>query len=110
MPTTYRPCSAPGCPNLSTRHLCSYHLLPTLPKRASPGARGYGYDWRQTRKRVLVDRPDCQICGAPATQVDHLLPIRQGGTSDDDNLVACCARCHSSKTAARDGGFGNPRR
>lgn len=34
----------------------------------------------------------------PATEVDHILPKRLGGSDDDDNLQALCKHHHSSKT------------
>lgn len=34
-----------------------------------------------------------------ATQVDHLVPIKKGGTDEQNNLVASCRHCNSSKGA-----------
>jgi 5-methylcytosine-specific restriction protein A len=51
-------------------------------------------------------------CGYPATVVDH----RQPHNGNDrlmyawDNLQAMTKQCHDRKTAAHDGGFGNPLR
>jgi 5-methylcytosine-specific restriction endonuclease McrA len=36
----------------------------------------------------------CHICGAPATDVDHLTPIGVGGDESLDNLRPACARCN----------------
>jgi 5-methylcytosine-specific restriction endonuclease McrA len=36
------------------------------------------------------DRWTCQECGAPATQVDHVVPVIDGGTDDPANLRALC--------------------
>lgn len=30
--------------------------------------------------------------------IDHIVPISQGGTNDDDNLQLLCAPCHTDKT------------
>jgi len=32
--------------------------------------------------------------------VDHYIPLRAGGTSDPENLVSMCWRCHGKKTEA----------
>ena len=34
-----------------------------------------------------------------ATEVHHVIPLEQGGTSEWSNLVALCKRCHSRETA-----------
>lgn len=61
--------------------------------------------WKDQRIRVLKrDGYTCQYCGADATQVDHVIPRKVGGTHDLDNLVACCAPCNSAK-GAKEGLF-----
>jgi 5-methylcytosine-specific restriction protein A len=58
--------------------------------------------WRNTRARVLFrDGWTCQQCGAPATHVDHVVPVLFGGTDHERNLQALCARCNISKGGAR---------
>jgi 5-methylcytosine-specific restriction protein A len=44
--------------------------------------------------------------------VDHIVPHRGDLTVfwDRSRWQALCASCHGRKTAARDGGFGNPLR
>lgn len=45
----------------------------------------------------------CQYCGAhpPATilHVDHIHPVAEGGTNDQDNLITACADCNLGKGA-----------
>lgn len=45
----------------------------------------------------------------PATDVDHIIPHKGNEDLmwDEENLQALCHACHSRKTAAEDGGFGN---
>ena len=44
------------------------------------------------------DGHKCHYCGNPEhLTIDHRLPISRGGSDDDDNLVACCKSCNSSK-------------
>lgn len=64
--------------------------------------RGPGYkqpgNWRTTTTRIL--RRDgwlCYLDGKPATSVDHIIPVAEGGTHNDDNLAAICPDCRSTK-------------
>jgi hypothetical protein len=45
--------------------------------------------------------------GQPATDVDHILPRRAGGSDEHGNLQSLAHGHHSRKTALRDGGFGH---
>jgi 5-methylcytosine-specific restriction protein A len=85
--------------------------------RGSSHERGYGWQWQQLRKRILTrDKGLCQVCLAegkfrPARDVDHIVHKADGGTDDDTNLQAICAKHHAEKTAreavaARLGGGG----
>jgi 5-methylcytosine-specific restriction protein A len=47
---------------------------------------------------VLRAQPACVVCGAPATDVDHITPKRLGGRDDMANLQALCHSCHTRKT------------
>lgn len=50
------------------------------------------------RARVLSEQPLCAVCGAPATEVHHIVPVSQGGTNVRENLVALCHACHARIT------------
>lgn len=83
--------------------------------------------WKALRLPVLVrDGFQCQECKRQGVfmwlkehttkddiqhqaHIDHVTPHRGDWEKfiDMDNLEAKCARCHSRKTAATDGGFGN---
>jgi 5-methylcytosine-specific restriction protein A len=65
-----------------------------------PSTGDYGAEWRRIRARVLGEEPNCRLCGAPATEVDHILPIAIGGTHDRANLRALCRADHKAATAA----------
>ena len=55
--------------------------------------------WRNARAPIFQrDGHICQSCGAPATHVDHILPLSQGGTDHPGNLQALCARCILAKS------------
>ena len=46
---------------------------------------------------IFAENPDCHYCGAPATVLDHVVPIARGGTSDRSNLVPACWNCNTMK-------------
>ncbi len=109
MPTSSKTiCTYPGCTTLVLRGRCSRHAYERKPEsRDGATKRGYDSSWRDVRKRYLARHPLCAYnrkCrpGTRATEVDHLLPIQQGGTSEWHNLRAACKACHSSKTARLD--------
>lgn len=39
----------------------------------------------------------CAYCQAPATTLDHVVPISRGGAHSKSNLVPACKSCNSSK-------------
>jgi 5-methylcytosine-specific restriction protein A len=56
-------------------------------------------DWTKTRARILArDGHRCAMCGSRATDVDHIVPVSQGGSEVDSNLQSLCRTHHASKT------------
>jgi 5-methylcytosine-specific restriction endonuclease McrA len=63
--------------------------------------------WETTRKRILSrDKGLCQCAGCratgrirPAREVDHIIPVWEGGTDADANLQSINVECHKVKTA-----------
>lgn len=107
-----RPCSHPGCPELTHDRFCEQHAKaedaryrtyqrdPKINKR-------YDHRWRKIRNTYITKHPLCEHCQAngrvmPAQEVDHIIPLEDGGTHDEANLQALCKPCHSSKTARED--------
>lgn len=84
-------------------------------RRGSASSRGYDQTWRKVRASYLLRHPLCVVCGragrtVEAAEVDHIVPIANGGARlDERNLQALCHSCHSRKTARTDGGFGRRR-
>jgi 5-methylcytosine-specific restriction protein A len=65
-----------------------------------------GRAWAAQRGRQLAREPFCRDCRdagdeRPATEVDHVQPLADGGTNDDDNLRSLCAPCHAKRTRER---------
>lgn len=56
-------------------------------------------DWPRIRASVLErDGGACVMCGAPATDVDHVDP---SGPHEAGNLRSLCRTCHMRRTAAQ---------
>jgi 5-methylcytosine-specific restriction protein A len=83
-PTTTRP----RCPSCAATH---------QPAHAWGGRR-----WLAIRTEQLRCQPRC-FCGAPATEVDHIIQRSDGGADDFTNLQSLCHRCHNRKTKAAQG-------
>lgn len=65
---------------------------------AAPSS-GYGAEWQRRRRAHLEEEPNCRQCGAPGTDVDHILARALGGSESDDNLQTLCNPHHRTKTA-----------
>ena len=102
-PRTPRPCPRPGCPNLRP---CPDHTRPDNRTDRTQSRTVYNStQWKNLRRQILELNPDCNgypegICHNGATEVDHVLPVEDGGDPfDETNLQPLCKRCHSRKTA-----------
>ena len=101
-------CCVPGCPAVACAGgRCAAHRgwaqASSDTHRRSASVRGYGRHWARLRLMHLAREPLCRHCMARgrltgAAEVDHILPLAQGGTNDDTNLQSLCKRCHSRKT------------
>lgn len=70
-------------------------------KRGSSAKRGYGYRWQKASKMFRDTFPRCATdrCGKWANEVHHVIPKRDGGGDNWDNLMSLCKECHSKLTA-----------
>jgi 5-methylcytosine-specific restriction protein A len=110
-----RQCAEPGCPGKTfDGSRCPRHAGAW---RNGRPASAYGSGWSKLRARVLAEEPTC-ACGAPATEVDHIVALAFGGSHDRGNLRGTCTPCHKRKTAEdsrrgrarkREGAFSRPR-
>lgn len=80
------------------------HNVPMLEAKAGTTPRIRGRKWVKTRQRIAVEQQfTCQGCGCVwlpwCDQVDHDVPLEQGGSNDDGNLNLLCDECHKRKTA-----------
>lgn len=51
-----------------------------------------------TKRSVFIrDNWECQYCGKPANEIDHVVPKSRGGTHEWSNVVAACKACNARK-------------
>ena len=84
MPDVKRFCEFNGCGELAEKgcHYCKKHMEQVRKQRTlvrnicrkTPYERGYDSRWAKARKIFLAQHPLCAVCGAPATDVDHIIP------------------------------------
>lgn len=95
-----RLCLHPHCPHPAThRGRCPTHSRAN--NRATHHYR-HIYNskrWAIVRRHILFSQPLCE-CGDIATDVDHMVPLDDGGDPyNPTNLQALCHPCHSRKTS-----------
>ena len=100
------PCSFPGCPNLTDRRYCGEHEKQMNQRyekyeRDPVTKKRYGKTWEKIRKRYVQFHPVCEMCFErgiirETEEVHHRVPLSEGGTHEESNLIALCKSCHSS--------------
>jgi 5-methylcytosine-specific restriction protein A len=111
-----------ACGRLSERSYCPAHEREAQARRLAAVAARYG--WRhaaarraaigsggrwETLRRAVYRRQDgrCALCGWPLGErweVDHIVPVARGGTSDLSNLRALHQACHRQVRGRRGAG------
>ena len=77
----------------------------TFVRRASTQSqRLTGSALQDRNARILGAEPLCRPCHSEerltaAIEVDHVIPLHEGGADDDSNLQPICLRCHHAKSA-----------
>ena len=66
--------------------------------------RFFAITWRQVRYRTFRrDKWTCVRCGRRAREVDHKIPLAEGGKEFDvDNCQSLCRACHLQKTISEN--------
>lgn len=99
-----RPCRFPGCPNLTDGVYCEEHArqmeqhYEKFQRGYSPGKR-YGRAWKRIRDRYVHKHPLCELClkegrYVAVEEVHHIVPLAEGGSNDESNLMSLCRSCH----------------
>ena len=70
------------------REHCSKGTIKKGARQASPGTIQYIYE---------RDGGTCVYCGNAASELDHVISIKDGGPSAKSNLVCSCSRCNQKK-------------
>ena len=100
-----KPCRHPGCKALVRgAAYCETHK----PKQGPHGSVGQRKTGRQgVKDRDRIKRRDCGLCQTclecgvirQGTEVDHTIPLSQGGADSDENKRLLCTQCHKAKSA-----------
>ena len=59
------------------------------------------YLTEQEKEQIIQDHDSCCVlcnCKSNKLQIDHIIPLGNGGTNDFDNLQLICIDCHKEKT------------
>jgi len=77
--------------------------LKTLEAKAGSTIRERGGSWTAKRQRVALSygyRCACCKCVwvSSRDEIDHIVPLEQGGSNDDSNCQPLCYECHQAKT------------
>ena len=111
-----RPCSYPGCPRLTHGRFCEEHQKQENARyerydRDHESKKRYRGAWPLIRKRHDEAHPVCERCLAegritPVEHVHHIIPLSEGGTHNEDNLMSLCKPCHSKVHSERGDRWG----
>ena len=82
------------------------HWQDGSPNQVQKRTRGHALS--KLRERIFRASPLCAHCltagrYTPGAELDHVLPLSQGGTDADANLQVLCVECHRIKSAREAG-------
>ncbi len=99
-------CSSPGCYNSVAEGGRCQSCRAAVPKRTRTDRRVRGRRGRLIAMVILRRDPYCRICKtAYAEEVDHIVPLSQGGhPTAQSNLAGVCRACHAKKSREERGG------
>lgn len=101
------PCRYPGCREFCEpgEQYCPEHkkLMEQHYDHFTRGykhSKRYGNNWKKIRDRYVSSHPLCEMClkegrYVPVEEVHHIVPLSEGGTNDESNLMSLCRSCHA---------------
>lgn len=91
------------CGTPSSQPYCPRHRITETQRSAKRGTSGYA---RQRANDAILARDRvCQACfKRPATEVDHVERLADGGRDVPSNKQGLCALCHGAKTRGESRG------
>ena len=106
-------CKVRGCNNLhhNANGYCDEHQITRRGRDERPSAQERGYDsrWTSFARNYLKLHPVCEICGGPASCVDHktatadmMLDAYGSFDYDEANYQALCSACNTRKGRRED--------
>lgn len=101
MPRAPKICSAPRCPNLQPCPNPDHTPAPWAGSRRSERTISGSAQQKRAARIMRKHERVCHVCGKPmADEVDHVVPVGEGGADTDDNLRPIhSVPCHKRKTA-----------
>lgn len=95
---------APGTRLLTRRRLDTRLTANEVPSSEHESRRITGWELSRLRARFFAADPLCAECRRLGRvrrwdELDHIVPLREGGTNDDSNLQGLCFECHAVKSA-----------
>jgi 5-methylcytosine-specific restriction enzyme A len=97
------PCAEHGCPELTRDGRCEQHKRKAWEGSTRSQHQTISGSANQKRRRRILEALlyTCHVCGKTgADQVDHVVPLGEGGADEDYNLAPIHAEpCHREKTA-----------
>lgn len=78
---------------------------PWQPAQGSKVKRQRGRAGQRARAQVMAEEPLCRTClknnrTTPSAEVDHIVPLAEGGSDTRSNKQGLCKPCHEAKSAA----------
>lgn len=94
----------PGTALLVSRRLDARLTTNEVPSSQHESERITGWELKRLRDRFFAADPLCAGCRRQGRvrrwdELDHIVPLREGGTNDDSNLQGLCFECHAAKSA-----------
>jgi 5-methylcytosine-specific restriction protein A len=90
-------CTDPSCPN--TQPCPTHQRQPWQGHNGRHGRMRSGSREQKINRAVMLRDEGLCECGALASQVDHVIPLSEGGSDGMENRRAICDPCHAEKTA-----------